>query len=681
MAVNRHLRAIMYTDIQGYTSMMQKDEEFTLALRTKHREIFEQTTSKFNGEIIQYFADVTLSVFKSTIEAINCAIEMQLAFQKSPEIPVRIGIHVGDIIYSKEDIIGDAVNVVSRIESLAVAGSILISDKVVDQIRNQNFIKVKYLDTFELKFVAEPVPIFAIANEGLVVPDVKEIKKKQRKKYHGELADSKSKKWALKVLITALLAVVVTFSYFKFFNTEQTTVENTIAVLPFDNFSSDEDSDIFTDGITEDILTHLSKLKQLHVISRTSVVQYKNSKKSVPEIAKELGVTYILEGSIQKYGDKIRVTAQLINAKTDEHVWADSYDKTITDIFAIQTEVSKEIVSAMQLNISIEDNEVLSNIPTKNIDAYQLFLRGRKEADKRTKESIEKSIEFYQKAIDLDPRYAEAYAEMANSIFLQTYYGNADPVEASTKAEAFVNRAQRLNDKVSRIYTVKGLLYNNSKQFDKAKEAFEKAIALSPSDVTARHQYATYFYYIEDYPKQLEQAEIAYKLDPLSFATASNLFTAYTANEKYDEAEKLIADIVNNNKESDPFIINRLYMRLYMGKPDFKKAIKPLTYLSNEDPNYLRILGYSYGQLGDTVNAYKVIDSIKALPPHRMQNHRIAVVFAGLNENDSVFYYLDTIRNKSDFFNSDRLYYFDNVKKDPRYRELLKAHNIESYGY
>ena len=603
----------------------------------------------------------------------DCAIELQNYFLKEPKIPVRIGIHVGDIIRSKYDIVGDAVNIASRIESCAVPGSILISDKVHDHIRSHRHIKSTFLDAYELKNVEDPMPIFAISNEGLIIPKPGDVK--------GKLKSLPSKKKAEKRIILILIAIftfmIFSIGFYWIYSKKESPKDVSIAVLPFDNLSTDEDSEIFRDGITEEILTYLSKLKDLRVISRTSVVQYKETKKSIPEIAKELDVRYILEGSIRKYGDKIRINAQLIDAATDEHIWSEDYDRTIVDILRIQSEVSKEIVDALQLNFTVEDQKVFEIIPTENIDAYQLFLRGKQEADKRTKESIEKSVEFYKQAIEIDPKYAESYAEIANSIFLQTYYGNADPVKAHDKAKFYLDKAEKINDKISRIYTVRGLLYNYSNDFEKAKSAFEKAVELSPNDVTARHQYSTFFYYVGDYQNQLKQAKIAYKLDPLSFATASNLFSAYTSNELYREAEKLIDDIVKNNKESDPFVINRLYMRLYMAEPDYKKAIEPLKYLSKEDPNYLRILGYSYGQLGDTVNAYNVIDKIKKMTPHRMQNHRIAVVFAGLNENDSVFYYLDTIRNKSDLFNSDRLYYFDDIKKDSRYKKLLEAHNIK----
>ncbi|WP_350288084.1 adenylate/guanylate cyclase domain-containing protein [uncultured Croceitalea sp.] len=678
MTQRRQLSAIMFTDIEGYTAHMQHDEESALRLRDKHREIFESATEKFEGKIIQYFGDGTLSVYGSTVEAVRSAIEMQLAFIKE-NIPVRIGIHVGDIAYSKEDIIGDAVNIASRIESCAVSGSILVSDKVHDQIRSHRDIHAKFLDAYDLKNVDDALPLFAIANEGLVIPDAIKIKGKLKE---GVELDTKSvtKKKALSlVLITIVLCIGALLIYQ--FLTKQTTIPNSelsIAVLPFDNLSIDDDAEIFRDGMTEDILTQLSKLKELHVISRTSVMQYKKTKKTIPEIAKELGVTYILEGSIQKYGDKVRVTAQLINAEGDKHIWAENYDRTLDDIFGIQTEVSNEIVGALKLNLSFEEKQNLASIPTKNLKAYQYFLRGRQEADKRTNESIEKSIELYQRALEEDPNYAEAYAEIANSTFLQTYYGAANPSEASIKTKEYLLKAEELDNRISRVYTVKGLLYNHTKKFNQAKAAFEKAILLSPNDVTARHQYATFFYYTNQYEKQLEQTKIAYKLDPFSFATASSYFSALTYTKRYEEAEKLLEQIEEKYTEYDRFSINRLYMRLYMAKPDYEKAIEPLTELANNDKAYYRFLGYSYAQLGDTLNAYKIIDSIKAIPPHRMKNHRIAVVFAGLRQTDSTLFYLDTLRNKSKLFDNPRLAYFDYLKTDAKYSRLLKAHGITS---
>jgi tetratricopeptide (TPR) repeat protein len=407
-------------------------------------------------------------------------------------------------------------------------------------------------------------------------------------------------------------------------------------------------------------------------------MQYKGTKKTILEIAKELGVYYILEGSVQKYGDDIRVTAQLIDGKKDEHIWAENYDKTLTDIFEIQSEVSSEIVSALHLNLSFDEIQSLASIPTKNLEAYKLFLLGRREADKRNAESIAKSIELYEKAIELDPDYAEAYAEIANSIYLGTYYSGRDPKEAATLATEYLERAEAINNKISRIYTVKGLIYNIEKKYEEAEKAFETAIQLSPNDLTARHQYSTYFYYTNQPEKQLEQAKIAYKLDPLSFATANSYFTALIANYKYEEAERLMQQIERSSTENNKFVINRSYFRLYMDMKDYKKAIKPLKMLVKEQPVYNRFLGYCYGQLGDTLNAYKAIETIRREGQKHEINYMTSVVFAGLKQKDSIIYYLDPSRNdQTRMLKRELDDFFAFLKDDPEFNNILKAHGLE----
>ena len=680
MPQKRLLAAIMFTDIEGYTSLMQRDEGEAISLRDKHRSIFNSSTEEHHGEIIQYFGDGTLSVFKSSVEAVECAIQMQQSFI-SEAIPVRIGIHVGDIVYSQEDIVGDAVNIASRIESCAVAGSILISDKVHDQIRSHIQIKAKFLDAYELKNVDTALPLFAIANEGLVIPNPKEIKGKLKTRRNMEQRVSKANKWLLKAGFAVLLLVIAFFAFKNFTTIEKPGILS-IAVLPFDNLSTDEDSEIFRDGITEDILTQLSKLKDLHVISRTSVARYKNSNKTIPVIAKELGVTLVLEGSIRKYGDKVRVNAQLINAENDERMWGDEYDKTLVDIFAIQTEISEEIVDALQLNLSFEEQQSLAEIPTKNIEAYKLFLLGRKEVDKRNSESIAKSIVYYKKALELDPNYAEALAEIANSIYLETYHSYRDPIEASKTANVYLNKAEVISDKVARIYSVRGLIYNIEGKPEEAKNAFERAIMLSPNDVTTRYQFATFYFYRQEYEKQLEQAEMAYRLDPLSFVAANSYFTALVENRKFNEAESLMKTVEKSSDSNNQFVIDRAFFRLYAATKEFNKAIPPLKKLVIEEDAFNRFLAYSYGQVGDTVNAYKIIDNIRKMKLSEVEgkSHQLAVAFAGLKETDSVFYYLDTIRNhRSGLIDRELGAFFRFIKDDPRYPALIEAHGIEDY--
>ncbi len=678
MSQQRRLAAIMFTDIEGYTSLMHLDEKKAVDMRERHRNIFKRITAKHNGNIIQYFGDGTLSTFKSSVGAVECAIELQHFFSQDPKIPVRIGIHVGDIIYKNDDIIGDAVNVASRIESCAVSGSILISDKVHDQLRSHKHISTEFLDAYELKNVEDAMPIFAITNSELVVPKPEDVKGKLKAESHRQ-NKSKSYKRTASILGIILLVVASTFLYFQYAKKDTAVLDYSIAVLPFDNMSTEADFEIFTDGVTEDILTQLSKLKKLHVISRTSIMQYKNTKKTIPEIAKELGVSYILEGSIRKNGDRIRVAAQLINANGDGHIWAENYDKTLTDIFAIQTEVSNEIVDALQLNLSFEEKQLLTIIPTKNIEAYKLLLTGRKEADKRTRQSIAKSILLYKEALALDQNYAEAYAEIANSIYLETYYAGRDPEQAADLANEYLDKAEEISTKISRIYSVRGVIYNIEGKPNEAKKAFEKAIALSPNDLTARHQFSTFYYYTRQYEKQLEQAKIAYSLDPLSFATANSYFTALTANKKYDEAERLMKNIEENSDENNQFVINRSYFRLYSEQGHYKKTIIPLKEMVKKENVFNRFLGYAYAKTGDTINAYKTIDVIREKANELEKSHQLAVVYAGLKVTDSVLYYLDTIRNKQTrTFRRERKDYFEYLQNEPRFIKLLEDHGIEA---
>ena len=242
MPQERQLSAIMFTDIVGYTSLMQSDEKEAVKIRDRHRESFERETSTHHGKIVQYFGDGTLSIFKSTVEAVDCAIALQREFQKEPKIPLRIGIHVGDIIHSENDIIGDAVNVASRIESCAVSGSILISDKVHDQIRSHRHIKTKFLDAYRLKNVEETMPIYAITNAGLVIPNAEDVKGKLQNLRAKKEDNSRVKIWMVATFVALSLFIA---NYFGVFDAQTNSGIKSIAVLPFDNLSSDEDAEIF----------------------------------------------------------------------------------------------------------------------------------------------------------------------------------------------------------------------------------------------------------------------------------------------------------------------------------------------------------------------------------------------------------------------------------------------------
>ena len=289
----RQLAAIMFSDMTGYTALMQKNEQLARVKRQRLKEVLEAAVSVYNGKILQYYGDGALSIFNSAIDGVNCAVEIQQTLQLEPKVELRIGIHTGDISIEDESIFGDGVNLASRIESLAVPGSVFISEKVFDEIKNQENITAREMGYFELKNVIKPVRIFAIDNKGLVVPARDELKGK----------------------------------------TKQPT--NRLAVLPFVNMSADPENEYFSDGITEELLNAFTKVNGLQITSRTSAFAFKGKNTDIREIGIQLNVDRILEGSVRKSGNRVRITAQLINTADGYHIWSENFDRNLTDIFEV----------------------------------------------------------------------------------------------------------------------------------------------------------------------------------------------------------------------------------------------------------------------------------------------------------------------------------------------------------
>lgn len=301
---NRQLMTVMFTDIVGYTALMQTDEERAAKLRARHRAVFRGMHALYGGQVIQYFGDGTLSVFKSAVAAAQCAIEIQNRLQANDPVPLRIGLHMGEIVFDETEIYGDAVNVASRIESLGSVASILISGKVNDELRNHPAISTSKLGACQLKNVSEQVEIFAISNTGINVP-------------------------------------------LPFQNRRVVANENSIAVMPFINLSSKHNSDCIGEGIGEEVINALQEVKGINLKSRTSSYSFKRQQISLLEIGRALNVSMIVQGSVRKYGNNVRVSAQLIEAVTDRQVWSNSWNRSLNDVLNLQDELAKEIVKGI----------------------------------------------------------------------------------------------------------------------------------------------------------------------------------------------------------------------------------------------------------------------------------------------------------------------------------------------
>jgi adenylate cyclase len=378
---SRQLAAIMFTDIEGYSATMQRDEQKALALKDRHREILQKEHRQYNGRIIQYYGDGTLSVFQSVVEAVQCALAMQQAFVREPRVPVRIGLHVGDIMFSDEQIFGDSVNLASRIESLGVTGSVLISDKVNAELSNHPEFKTVSAGVYQFKNIDLEVEVFALDHEELVKPPPGSLQGKT-------VENKRSSSGVLK----------------KF-------PGKSIAVLPFVNISNDPEQEYFSDGLTEEIITDLSQIEELRVISRGSAMAFKGSKKKTREIAIEIGVHYVLEGSVRKSGNDLRIVAQLINAEEDVHVWAEKYSGKLDDIFSIQEQVSRSIVAALKIKLSKSELEKLAFKPIKNSQAYELYQKAQYEVYRFKEDGLKRAIEYLDDALKTEGENALIYSK------------------------------------------------------------------------------------------------------------------------------------------------------------------------------------------------------------------------------------------------------------------------------
>ena len=439
----RRLTAIMFTDIVGYTALMQQDEAKANAARTRHRQVFEEQHQLFNGEILQYFGDGTLSVFQSGVEAIECAIVIQKKLNTGKVVPLRIGLHIGDIVFDGTDIYGDGVNFASRIESMGVSGAILLSGKLNDELKNHPQIFTQSLGFFELKNIANPVEVFAIKNKGIVFPKISELKGKQK------------------------------------------TTTKTIAVLPFVNMSSSEDNEYFSDGMTEEIINALTKIKELKVTSRTSSFFFKNKNIPISQIGQELNVSTILEGSIRLSGNKMRITAQLIDVADDFHFWSETFNRSMNDIFAVQDEISLLIADKLREHLGhFEIGNNLVDVPDIPVAIYQLFLKGRYYLAKLTKESTEKAIAIFEEVIAAQPDFSLAYLDINQGYSYLGTMGLLPATEAFIKAKPFLDKALELDENLPE--SQRNLSWICSWQnwdFEGAYRHIVKAIELRPTEI------------------------------------------------------------------------------------------------------------------------------------------------------------------------------------------------------
>ena len=443
--VIRKLRAILSADVKGYSLLMTDDEIHTIQTLKAYRQIMSDLIMQHSGRVIDSPGDNLLAEFGSAVDALECAVYIQKRLKKEnarfvddKRLQFRIGVNIGDVIQDGDRIYGSGVNIAARIEGLADPGGICISRNTYDQVKDKLQIGYEYLGEHEVKNIKEPVRLYKVLLDS--DPPATLIDEPL------ELPDKPS-----------------------------------IAVLPFVNMSGDPSQEYFSDGITEDLITDLSKVSELFVIARNSAFTFKNKTVKVQDVGKELRVRFILEGSIRKVGNRVRINAQLIDAISGGHLWAERYDRDLVDIFDLQDEVTQKIVAALTLNLTKSEEKQLAHRSTENLKAYDCVLRGMKEYWKYTKEGNSQAQVLFQKAIELDPYYAEAYSWLGLSLLHSwTQAWNKEP-QILDRAYQIAKQALTLNDSLSEAHRILGDIYLFQKEHAKAVSEFKEAISLNPN--------------------------------------------------------------------------------------------------------------------------------------------------------------------------------------------------------
>ena len=684
MSESRQLTAIMFTDIQGYTAMMQHDEEQAIKIRDRHRKVFNQTTEEFNGTILQYFGDGTLSTFKSAIDAVKCAMEMQLEFQKEPIIPVRIGIHLGDVVIRENEIIGDGVNVASRIESLAVPGSVFISDKVYEEVKNHASIETQSLKTFELKNITEPIEVFAIANKGLIIPNTDQIVGKTKivrpvLENNRELIIGKKKfKWMMIVILSFVVIVAGYFINQRFFISEQklNEIDKSIAVLAFKNMSDDPNQDYFSDGISEEILNSLVKVKGLKVAGRTSSFSFKGKDTDIRTIGNTLDVGLVLEGSVRKSNNRVRITAQLINVADGYHIWSEQYDRELKDIFSIQEEIATKIVNMLKLTIFKHED---SKQPTNSLEAYDFYLKGIYFLSMDVEGTL-KALDYFQKAIDLDHEFALAYAGKGNAYLNASAYGIIPMDKALLEARKAAKKSIFLDNEQSfghEILAIIHLFYDWD--WEAAKSEYEKALELGQLD--PEHFIVWYEALLfENYDKAIRDSKTILKRDPLSVEAHWYLGLSYYLGRHYNKAITAYEAALEINPEfSEAYRgIGASYRELGMYDKSLLALEKALKLTQGHGPavmDMLAVLGAS-GQdeeLKARLDNFLEIKENNLIPPIVF-----AIGYAYLGDMDEAFAWLEKTYDERFFWllSIKAAADWDVFRSDPRFDELVERMNF-----
>jgi TolB-like protein/class 3 adenylate cyclase/tetratricopeptide (TPR) repeat protein len=650
---HRKLAAIMFTDMVGYSALAERNEALALELLEEHRRLLRSIFPKHHGSEIKTIGDGFLVEFSSALAAVQCGIEIQEAIAKRnsanpPEgiFQVRIGIHVGDVVRRDDDVIGDGVNIAARIEPLAEAAGICISQQVFDQVENRVTKSLKRMGQVKLKNLMRPLEVYRVLWEGAASgpPNLVQANKSSE-------------------------------------------TEKSIAVLPFLNMSPDPENEYLSDGLTEDLIMAFSRLKGLRVPARTSSFAFKGKNEDIRRIGDQLNVKTILEGSVRKAGNRLRITAQLINAVDGDHLWSQTFDREMQEVFAIQDEITREIVDALEMQLVGAGDQPLGKHGTYNPDAYQLYLQARYHFNKFTGEGFKRCIECCKKALEIEPNYAFAYAALSLSFQYGWFYGHLsfeEKLAAIGPHDLFAEKAVELDPNLAETQTALAIVrFWNQRDWSVAEECFKQAIKLNPNYVTAHEHYALFLACRRRIDEAITQAPWALQLDPLSPLNTFHIAAVYWLIHRYD----LMLEQAHRLFDLEPNFFGTYWMlglaHWAQGMHDAAVAELRKAVVLGGGPVPLADLGCLLGRLGRKAEAQQVLEDLGELEKRMyVQPPCLGFVHASLGNHDEAFAcFARGMEHENGSIAYLREYCIcaglNELRADPRFPALLKKIGLE----
>ena len=640
MPQSRQLAAIMFTDIVGYTALMGNDEQKAFTILSKNRELQKPIIEQFNGRWIKELGDGVLASFNTVSDAVNAAIKIQEACNNSKEFQLRIGIHLGEVVFENHDVFGDGVNIASRIQAIATPGGIYISESVCNNVSNKQGIETRFVKQETLKNVKEPVRIYEVITSFATETFNSTIKEQSKK-----------------------------------------SPEKSIAVLPFVNMSNDPEQEYFSDGMAEEILNSLAHLKDLKVAGRTSSFQFKGKNIDLREVGFKLGVSTVLEGSVRKQATHLRITAQLINVEDGFHIWSERYDRELDDVFVIQDEIAMTITEKLKITLLDTERAFIQKTPTFHKEAYDNYLRGRFFWKKRGP-GLKKGLEYFLLAAEIDPLFALAHAGIADSFSLLAFYSIMPPHDAMPRAKKAALTAISLDESLVEAWTSLAfisMLYDWN--WTAAKKQFQKAFSINPNYAPAHNWYSTFLTWVENKPEEgVKEGKKAAELEPL-VAISYNLFAnTLLGAEKFSEAMKASQTAIE--LEANSFLAYWFLGVSLIGMERYSEAIDALKTAVDISVRHswpLSELCNAYALAGDTVEAQKLLDELITRSKSEFISGMFLFIAAySLKHYDQAFQFLEKgFEQRDGTLPGCRAWPgFAPMKNDPRFQAMIKRMNF-----